>query len=1061
MGMQVDIAALKTLALLHDPPFKPLLFAAHSGRDAAELVRYVIGLREEQYREEKVEEYHERLARYIIDKIARRLAEGGKDDLAAKIKSMQEECRPLIERCDYASSSIDRSIAYLFFDRGKMRGKFVNRVIFKHPLDLSEHDFTNDLRRLLYDEDGNLRVDQFATAVNEFIDSICRAMVGAEPGYEYHALWRTLPASYVYSLEKAFNNRFPEASLLPADTRSPTSTIIDHLYATSCLATAATDSEIGLIYWEVENKQEFISTARLPRDLWSGSYLISLTTFYALMNIADELGPDCIIRPLLHNAPLYDAYLSTKSIPIDLSAITGEDGKKEDDLGFPMIGLPIIPGAVLAIVPGREVEDYASKILQWYIDAWNKISEVFLEKIGSLRQEVKKYYGLVEVVGDEDEWRRMAQEPPFNVNIAYLRVPWQRDERDKLIRELSSKSLIDPRELEYIKSIRKIEEKASRGGAALGESFYEWSLLIRALTRLHFSLSQTKTITSFEEVNVTERTRLCTVCWRRKAILHLAKIEEAGVDAERFGGLMGELHGRGIWIKDGERLCFHCIVRRGLYSALYEVLEKIIQMKLVKKGGRMNGHYPSTEEIAGLAFASTLAAFASSDIDRKTYNKLAESISNIIEKYNRIFREDIQAIPKDDGEFTKLLTIFRKALPPLYEEHYLRVGSIQQFSKDSEEALHSLRELRKSFLELVNSWRDDLKAWNPSSLIKLLSNMKAGSTPAIVRWPSDYLALVKGDGDFISDMLSGRGYYEKKAIEMIPSMLMDYVSGLGGGDAEKINADEVNKLVWLPGLSYTYTISRALMVNSINASKTIYCYGGLVIYSGGDDVLAMLPPEVTTTVVGRLRIGYSERFIEVEDNVSLKKEKVVYKIPGLGSRSSQSFGILFFDAFFPLKLVIEEVSALIDEAKEVECLSGVKDSMVISYGVGGLKSYISFKLMEVDKLTRLLTSLAFSASLQSRNRGLMKDGKSYIIVDGFSEKILRFGRIHERETLDVFLAHASRAGVSGELINELRQLFDRNLSTNKGATNLLTELIKASLCQASAMRESYPIALGC
>jgi hypothetical protein len=135
--------------------------------------------------------------------------------------------------------------------------------------------------------------------------------------------------------------------------------------------------------------------------------------------------------------------------------------------------------------------------------------------------------------------------------------------------------------------------------------------------------------------------------------------------------------------------------------------------------------------------------------------------------------------------------------------------------------------------------------------------------------------------------------------------------------------------------------------------------------------------------------------------------------------------------------------------------------MVISYGVGGLKSYISFKLIEVDKLTKLLTSLAFSASLQSRNRGLMKDGKSYIIVDGFSERILRFGRIHERETLDVFLAHASRAGVSGELINELRQLFDRNLSTNKRTTNLLTELIKASLCQALAMRESYPIALGC
>jgi len=1049
MGMNVDLTARKILALLHDPPFKPILFASYSGRDVAELVRHATGIWEEEYRGERVEEYHERLARYIIDELVKKLTERGRYDLAAKIKSMQEECRPLIDKCDYASSSIDRSIAYLFFEGGLGERKFVNRLVFKHPLDSSEHEFTDKVRRLLYDGKGALRVEEFATAVKSFISLVSEAMVRAEPGYEYHALWRVLPASYVYSLEKAFDIKIPEATLLPADTRSPTSTIIDHLYATASLATAVADNEIGLIYWEIEGKQDFISTSRLPRDLWSGSYLISLTTFYALMKLADELGPDSIIRPLLHNAPLYDAFLSTRGIPIELSA-TIEENRLE---------LPVIPGAALVIVPGGQVEDYASKILQWYIEAWSKISGVFLERLKNLRREVGEGSRLVEVVGDEDEWRRIALEPPFNVNIAYLRVPWQRDEREKLIRELLSINLIDREELGHIEGVKKVEE-AFRGGAAPGESFYEWGLLVRALTRLHFSLSQTKTTTSFEEVNVSDRRHLCTVCWRRRAIVSLAKIEEAEVSPEAFRELIHKLHREGVWIKDGERLCFHCIVRRSLYSALYEVLEKIIERRLVKERVGGDGHYPSTEEISGLAFASTIAALASSDIDRKTYSELAESIKNIIEKYNIIFREDLQTIQKDDTDFGNVFTTLKKALPSLYEEHYLRVRRIPELSKDSEEAILILKKLRGALLKLVDSWRNELKAWNPSSLIKLLSNMEAGSAPAVVRWPSDYLALVKGDGDFIADALSGRGYYGKRIIEMLPSMLMDYVSGMGWGVAGGIDAGRIDRLMWLPGLSYTYTISRALMVNSIEASKTIQHYGGLVIYSGGDDVLAMLPPEVTINIIGRLRRDYSSTFIELEDN-ALERGKVRYKIPGLGSKSSQSFGVVFFDAFFPLKLVIEEASSLIEEAKETGCLGGMKDSMVISYGVGGLKSHISFKLIEIDKLTRLVTCLAFSASLQSGNKGLMKDGNSYIMVDGFSERILRFGKIHEHEILDIFAAQARRAGVNEKLINEIKQFFDRNIIVGKESTNFLTELVKASLCQALAIRESSPIALGC
>jgi len=324
--------------------------------------------------------------------------------------------------------------------------------------------------------------------------------------------------------------------------------------------------------------------------------------------------------------------------------------------------------------------------------------------------------------------------------------------------------------------------------------------------------------------------------------------------------------------------------------------------------------------------------------------------------------------------------------------------------------------------------------------------------------------MVKGDGDSMSDILSGRGAYEREIFEIIPRRLLEFFTGLSDKNLDKEEVKKlkdisrsISKLPWLPGISYTYTVSRALNVNSIQSSKHIQENGGLLIYSGGDDILAMLPPENALMIIGRLRKEFSRTFIELEDRVL---DNVKYLIPGLGSKASQSFGIIFFDAFFPLRKTVEEVSVLVEEAKKVESIAGKKDSLVISYRVGGSKAYIQFKLIEVDKLVELLTLLAFSAVLQSQNKGLVAGDGGYKFVDGFSEKILRFERLEEYEDLKLFRSKAVRGGVDEGLIRELEQFFDRKYLTAREQTNLLAELLKAALCQVGAIRESSPIALG-
>lgn len=1077
MNISLDLSALKIIALLHDPPFKPLLFSAEKGSDVYELVEYAIGKdRMRRYEADGVVDIHERLALYIIEEMAKKLQEEGKDDLAAKIYSVKNIGRPIIKKCDIASSSIDRSIIYLFSPSKEGSGTFVNKIIFKHPGDLSEHDLTREVRGLLYDESGHLRREEFKKAVEKFIELISKSMIKAEKGYEYHALWRVLPASFVRSLREAFGLDAPWATLLPADTRSPSSTIFDHLYATSSLLTACLEgeAEIGLLYWEIENKQEFISTAKLPRDLWSGSYLISMLTFYVLVKLADELGPCSIIRPLLHATPLYDAYLSSKKIDVTV----------EDD----ELSLSVIPGAVMVVLPGSRVAQFSSNILNWYREAWIKVANVIINRLSDLKKKLQES-DYVKVHGNIDVWEEIVKEAPFNVNVAYILIPWNMDDRFKLLRDLRARNLIEHREVEQIENLRRILEKhremlkeespettseKESGSGSEEFSLYEWGIFVKALTFFHYTYSTTKSVTDLKWVEVRERKQLCNMCWRREPIIEAVKADEVRDDVNALKGLYSvieEFHRKGIWIRDGERLCLHCLVKRSLYSVIDDVLTELVGRSKRKSMERFEQeelkHYPSTEEIAGSALASTLAAITTSSlVKREVAKEIIQKCILIASGYNALFKR-LPISLNENRDFDSAFKTFKIFLPSLYEEHYLRIPSSSAQFKEAQAVLANIKNLKEYLYENIKDLREKLQVWNPSIIINLIKEMRKGSVPAIVKWCSDYLAIVKGDGDSMSDVLSGRGEYERKIFEVVPRRLLEFFTGLSDKNLDEEDAEKLSDLIdigrrigelpWLPGISYTYTVSRALNVNSIQSSRNVRENGGLLVYSGGDDMLAMLPPENALKIVVRLRKEFSRTFIEMEDRVL---GNVRYLIPGLGSKASQSFGVLFFDAFFPLKKTVEEVGKLVEEAKEVESTAGRKDSLVISYRVEGSKAYIQFKLIGVDKLIELLTLLAFSATLQSQNRGLVAEDGGYRLVDGFSEKILRFESLEEYEDLELFKSKAMRADVDEGLIRELEQLFDRRFLTPRGRTNLLTEVLKAALYQVCAIRESSPIALG-
>ena len=126
---------------------------------------------------------------------------------------------------------------------------------------------------------------------------------------------------------------------LPADTRIPDASIWHHCAVVSALEGTRPDSGGALapafVIFQVGPVQEFISQARSTRDLWSGSYLLSWITMHAIKHVADRFGPDAIIFPSLKGQPLYEFLERRLDLP----------SREQDVL------VPGIPNRFLAVVP--------------------------------------------------------------------------------------------------------------------------------------------------------------------------------------------------------------------------------------------------------------------------------------------------------------------------------------------------------------------------------------------------------------------------------------------------------------------------------------------------------------------------------------------------------------------------------------------------------------------------------------------------------------------------------------------------------------------------------------
>jgi CRISPR-associated protein Cmr2 len=174
------------------------------------------------------------------------------------------------------------------------------------------------------------------------------------------AIWRFGPE---ISLENDHAKIGELWKLLPADTRVPDHSIWDHLDLTSAFAgafAADTRGEAALLSLALGPVQSFIAAARSTSDLWAGSHLLSRMAWEAMKPICEAIGPDAILFPRLRGIPQVDLWLKSEC---DLPGELFEDCEwnQAGNTDANPLFAAALPNRFVAIVPAEQLKTLAAK----------------------------------------------------------------------------------------------------------------------------------------------------------------------------------------------------------------------------------------------------------------------------------------------------------------------------------------------------------------------------------------------------------------------------------------------------------------------------------------------------------------------------------------------------------------------------------------------------------------------------------------------------------------------------------------------------------------------------
>ena len=962
----IKLVSTKSRALLHDPPNKMWV------------------LRE-----------HEDIARTFRELILR-------DTLLAY--HVSEEHENIIRRADRMASTFDRWLINAVYAGG--RGSVV--VEYNRLHNILRPDKFVELES--FPSDKVFKIMEDVGLILRKISSFLKSRE-SEPATEYGNLILLYSTLY-FLLETAwYSNKLPSSL---ADTRVPTHTVFDHLYATTSMVNLNLhDAPEGFIVRiDIPGISSFISSSRKTSDFWAGSWILSKLMWGVIESFIRLYGPDVVLSPTLRLNPYFFKYV------IERLEETGLDKNK------------------------AELEDLIiSKICEYYVETLSGLGweNLLKEKLGV--REVKE----VCACGKRKEFLEMLALTPLIPATAYLVLPpfiikedmWEGAEAGR-----SESSMIDEikdmvyrayleswsRLLDDIK--RRLTEKAE-AELISGKKLLAKQVLLKLLEfeGIRKVIELPHVGVRVDVVDVRDTYKKLLDCLVKRGGDSCGEVGLSDEDVKNLENILRNMN-VGLRVEDlANVLLWHVIITRVLAEKASESPIPLPRPFWEYENGEIRpvGDYVALTKVkSGDWSACSLCGEEPSVIHPVKVWDEVRGIERFedgwVEKLRSMLKDYIGAVARDEleeslrgifrpGEALGPYCLFKRAVGEAYSDSLRRYyglvttddvalrALINVLTKD-EERTKKLRELEGGLLDQLRcnpliyivpeiyensiEWRLRVRDIRGAvelcglsfekfkeSVSKLFQNKfcsNVGACSSIVRelFPelSDYIdyfieitsrpmdvrnflkirtryAIIKGDGDYVGKLHQG-------IIESIGLTTRDYVRILldavstGLKEVEKKElaraydiASQISSTLTsgrgiLVSPTLTATISLALQVTALRDVATIMSNMGFPIYSGGDDVLALLPIERWYSVVELLRShfwGYERMFHEARINE--RRVMVAQALP-----TGRSFSVRVADILDIMSYEIRETLGLLEvEAKRARwglAHTIYKDSLVVS-----------------------------------------------------------------------------------------------------------------------------------
>lgn len=756
--------------------------------------------------------------------------------------------------------------------------------------------------------------------------------------------------------------------LLPEDTRVPSSPILSHVQMVSALVDVDSIAELGfyMVYIDIGGVQEFITVSRKTVDFWASSYLSSLISLSAIKALIDRFGPQQLIFPWYLYSPLTSV------------CIFGGDEEYENELYAPTVPNSAL-ALVCGVPDESEIDEQEIKIMVYTSmrKFWDKVCKLLIGKLRAyeIEKEVEEqiksqmsFFSLfskvrVAVMRFRDDVRDDNGQRKGRFSEIYKRAREEGnfEQLAEFKKRLSDKGKgYESYILEDFEAIEKTLSVIMNSQRQL-EVFYANEI---PRGRKRCSLCGIREILDIEEDSwkkmeeeliVNPNERLCAVCllkrffktilpdliswfgvrgvkpklkdvpsvsdiattWFRASMLSLAiaavrlnYVDDFYTVVEKYLDYFDKAEKlnkeNGLSVKT--ECWYHNKLLDNLHKEILDLLsqrtEELVKSDVNDSKDNFQRKIQNISKFGDLirsanstfllldAFTSTISRIVGDETQRKVLLKEVE------EAYNETFNT-LNRFKEKEGEiFSKLVNNASKIL-------FTHVCSILDLSDMLESGVSLTGTITERILEPLQRMCE---------IVRMIKRCEKLPLPVSIS-PQNRFVLMRADGDDVSKWISGElsppwqilisPDNEEKVLQ--DRILIAEEFGKDFGELYSRNRPVAPSTISV--------LSMIIALNSRVIKSVVEAFGGFLIYTGGDDVLALLPPEVWHYAYLLLHFLYSR---EIMDSLRVGNERLY--VYGMGVRASSSFSVVVAHHKAHLKQVIKNSYELLEDlSKELKC----------------------------------------------------------------------------------------------------------------------------------------------